>query len=128
MGFKYLIHQYLYNLDFYENIKNNSIIAHGIDDDNLYKEYSSQIRINFFKYKDKLFAIYNDNHDFFYNKKELNVKFYEYYELYTKLAFTNPLKMTKSFIFNYILDNPDIIIKNCIVEYYNKNALPLEFE
>ena len=59
------MYQYLYNQDFYKNIKNNSIVAHSIDDENLYKEYSSQIRINFFKYKNKLLAVYNDNHCFF---------------------------------------------------------------
>ena len=128
IGFEYLVYQYLYNQDFYKSIRNNSITAHSVDDENLYREYSSQIRVNFFKYKNKLLAIYNDNHCFFPNEKELNIKFYEYLELYTKLALKNPLKIKKSFIFNYTLDNPDIIIKNCIVEYYNKDVLPLEFE
>ena len=90
-------------------------------DDFLYKHNIEQNNIFFAKYKGKILGILS----LYYYYIQINNKLQD---IDIKLKITNKnIRDDNTYSSGYNNKNPDIIIKNCIVEYYNKDVLPLEF-
>ena len=94
-----------------DGINNNFLQTHNIEQNNIF----------FAKYNNKILGILS----LYYYYIQMNNKLQD---VYIKLKITNKnIRGDNVYSSNYDDDNPDLIIKNCVVEYYNKDILPLEF-
>ena len=105
-----------------ESLQN--IAIEDINDDNDFiKKYKLDMHNIFFaKYNDKILGILQYIYHYIiymniYDLKDVEMKF--------KIDKNRIYDNTYSVVYDE--NSPDIIIKNCVVEYYNKDILPLEF-